>query len=109
MKRVSASTSFDLQSIISEMRTPLVELKLLAEAGRLKEVSEMARQTLCLFESFLYAEKLVSSQDSVAAAQYSLPLLTANVLDDLRPLAKLYKIKLDFFGNWQSRATSQLG
>ena len=96
MKRIPKIASFDLQSIVAEMRMPLVELKLLAEAGRLKEVRETARQTLRLFESYLYAQQLVNSQQAPAPAQYSLPLLTADVLDDLRPLAKLHDVQLDF-------------
>ena len=87
-----------LQTIIAELRTPLLEVKLLSEAGDLKSAQEVSRQTLTFFDSFLYAQTLHSRQFENSPKRYlpySLNVVTEDALQQIMPLARLYDIKLE--------------
>ena len=86
----------NIYNVISEMRTPLSELKILTEAGDLKASSEVARQTLELFNSFLYAQKLEREGiEESTYLPYSLVAATEDILDKITPFAKLYEVDLE--------------
>ena len=84
-----------LPSIVAEMRTPLAELNILASAGRLREVRELTQHISYLFESFLYAQKLEVEREEFASEQYSLSVITTEILAKMQALASFYNIKLD--------------
>lgn len=88
--------TLNIETVVAEMRTSLAEINFLASGGRLKEVGEVARHTLQLFETFLYAQRLETSIRTLESGQYSLSSLTDKVLNNLRPLAGIYDIKLRF-------------
>ena len=95
----------DINGVIAEMRTPLLELKLLTEAGDLATSREVAEQTLALFDSFLFARRLdreVNGQ-SLVSSPHSLATVTATVLHQVAPLAKLYGVNLDFSPGKESK------
>lgn len=87
----------DIYSVIAEMRTPLLELKMLSEAGDLKASNEVAKQTLELFNSFLYVQKLENKQvKDLSFLPHSLAAATEDVLHKVSPLASLYGVNLEF-------------
>ena len=86
----------DFQSIIAEMRLLLLETKLLTEAGELQGSQELARQSLALFDSLLYAHRLQSRQTKAEYSSHSLIAVTEDVLEHMTPLAKMYQIRLEF-------------
>ncbi len=87
----------NIYSVISEMRTPLLELKMLSEAGNLEASREVAKQTLGLFDSFLYVQKLENKEiDNLNYLPHSLIAVTEDILDKLSPFAKLYGVNLEF-------------
>ena len=86
----------NIYSLIAEMRTPLAELKILNQRGDLEASAEVAKQTLELFNSFLYAQKLEGKDANLRPAPHSLVAATENVLDKIYPFAKLYGVNLEF-------------
>ena len=86
-----------IYNVISELRTPILELKMLSEAGDLQASREVAKQTLGLFDNFLYAQKL--EKEERAGLDYlpcSLAAATESVIDKVAPFADLYGVSLEF-------------
>ena len=82
--------------LFSEMRIPLSELKMLSEAGKLEASSEVAKQTLELFDSFLYAQRLEKNEiNDLHYLPHSLVAATEDVLGRISPFAKLYGVNLE--------------
>lgn len=95
MKNKQVLSLPSVYSIISELRLPLVELNLLNQQGDLTTSSEVAQQTLTLFDSFLYAQKLenINRQD-LEYTPYSLVIATEECLHRVEAFAKLYGVNL---------------
>ena len=87
----------NIYSVISEMRTPILELKMLCEAGDLEASREVSKQTLELFDSFLYVQKLENREvEDLNYLPHSLVAVTEDILDKLSPFAALYGVNLEF-------------
>ena len=86
----------NIYNVISEMRTPLLELKMLNQAGDLKASREVADQLLALFNSFLYAQRLEREGSQLQYLPCSLSAATEDVLDKVAPFATLYGVRLEF-------------
>ncbi|MCB9821373.1 hypothetical protein H6798_02445 [Candidatus Nomurabacteria bacterium] len=81
-------------SLISELRNPILELKLLAEArGDLQAVT-LAKQTLELFDGFLFLNDVTFSGDQLQLVPCNLASETDDILHGLEPLARIYDIGL---------------
>ena len=89
------SFNLHLPAIVAEMRTPLAELNILARAGRTEEVRELTQHILSLFESFLYAQKLEVGSENLPLSQYSLSVITTEILRKMQVLASFYNIELN--------------
>lgn len=86
-----------IYSVISELRTPILELKMLAEAGDLRASREVAKQTLELFDNFLYAQELEKEEKAgLDYLPHSLAAATEDVIDKVAPFADLYGVGLEF-------------
>ena len=86
----------NLYNVIAEMRTPLLELQMLNQAGDLKASQEIANQLLALFNSFLYAQQLEKGASQLHYLPYSLPAATEGILEKMKPFAQLYGVQLEF-------------
>ena len=86
----------NIYNVISEMRTPLLELKMLNQAGDLKASREIADQLLALFNSFLYAQRLEREGDRLQYLPHSLSAATEDVLEKVAPFADIYGVKLEY-------------
>ena len=92
-----------IHNVMAEMRTPLLELKLLSQAGDLRASREIADQLLALFDSFLYAQRLEQPDSQLRHAPCSLAAATEEVLAKMEPFAKLYGVQLDFQSDKRGR------
>ena len=93
-----------IYNVMAEMRTPLLELKLLSQAGDLKASQEIADQLLALFDSFIYAQHLEQTASQLHYAPCSLAAATEEVLAKMEPFAKLYDVQLEFQSDKRGRA-----
>lgn len=85
-----------LYGVVAEMRTPLAEIQMLLDAGKLKEGREVISQTLELFNGFLYAQRLEASEEDLNFSPHSLAASTEHILHKVTPFARLYDVSLDF-------------
>ncbi len=82
-------------SLVNELRTPLVELALLAEQSGIKEMSLVSWHTLALYESYLLLQEL-SHNGSVDLLPGSLAAETTDTINLIQPLANMYGVSIDY-------------
>ena len=85
----------NIYAIIHELRTPLLELQSATKSGDCKAGHLIAQQTVKLFDSLLYAQRLdaVSKQDLIHNP-YSLVAVTEESLQRLSKFAQLHHVQL---------------
>lgn len=91
-------------SLLSELRTPILELKLSAELEGNQQTLIIATHTLKLFDGFLYLQDIQRSDTQLALTPCSLSAATEDVLHSLVPLARMYDVEFEFHNTKQRQS-----
>lgn len=81
-------------SLLSELRTPILELKLLSEQNKDQASLAVAAQTLKLFDGFLYLQEQYASGQQLELMPSSIISSTEDVLHELDTYAKTVNVRL---------------
>ena len=85
----------DLVTIIAELQTAIAEIQLSTEFGNQKQTNVLAKQLLVLFNGLIYCLRLDDADFEDQTGVVGLNQSAQSLLETLKPIADIYKIKLE--------------